>query len=486
MSSEGKKITRLYPTNGEKPFSPHELNYNARVMALRGLYDYHLAGFSHPHILTSSSDPFLAILPFLRTLEPDPHIDEYSLARFFAGRKPAKEDLPFIYTAQGLMDAIKIHDIDQHLATCTYRTVSAVSRGLINIGSEKYVVGAAGYSGGHEFLSMPPNIQKQLMAESLCEALIVGGFSLVSHPEEELFDAIRQEADHLIETRDNVQPFSKSPNCVDFSRLAITGAKNIAQKYGTHMDFSQGFAACFMHKHNPKYSEAYQGAGLPLPAQFGRLRCISSCAETQAMLRTEYAVNLPVLLGADQAYLIDIKRGETVVPNFPNKQTSEYIYLTDSQGSIQLRRAIIDRDLTWNPHEQKRKNSLLWIYPQLLKRGIDPDQFAELSFIVKEDAVVVSSMGKRKKLTTARIEATKFQPLAIIPLSEITEIPIPRLSGHELQTNAPPCIYCTHQIHQRKIEHLHIDRIDWEKIKADDALSLEYFMKQFKGRVTVS
>jgi hypothetical protein len=511
-----------YPTEGQKPSIPVGIDPAAREQARLALIQY----YGNNRDLTGVpelGDQFKTITPFLENIVVDPAIDKTELQKLFAPSEPNNTERTFLHRANTLVNLFDGTDSpDSHWKTCSYRHVSAVTETNIRIGEENFSVGGIGSSGAHEFLYMTQEQESTLLSEAMFEALIVSGMPMrmQDFDDKKLRDMISEKAQWLLESsagsltplrrfakpfvmqilsidydgvhryephqtdpfkiyqRDieaNNKRFSLTSNCRDLSNFAIQGAKEIAEKLEIPLNPDiETYTFCPMHKYNKQYGHHYRDESLPLPGEFGRLRCPSHCAETQALVRSAYAAVIPILTGEHTSFLWSMTRHR---PQPYDDMDFKYyywdfLYMTPSSDSADIympKRLIIDDFI--NPFSQTSEMRMTpALFEILMERQIDlrPYETIRIGYQTLEYILIAG----------LPCDGHKQYPLDVIAKIPTAEIPLLEWSAVQhnekelLYTSASPCLHCLNILQNRNIDML-VENIPWEELKGDDGLALE-------------
>ena len=480
-----QELVRLYPTDAEgfQPQIPVGIGYGERVQALatlRAYYDRSSLSFGNP----IASDSFRNLADLLFQMQPNSGVTETSLKSFYAGL-PSQTDPNFQQKVRKIGWWLRRFASEMPTwDTCSYRPVWAVCDSHIQIEDRHYIIGAIGSSGGHEFFRLSTSQEKSLLGEALLEALVVRGFPLPAFAQQMLVTEIEATVEDLLKARHSTDPYAWSANCRDLSHLANQGADTLAAHHLVSLKPADQYHTCLMHKYNSQYASSWQAAGLPKPGDFGRLRCPSHCAESQAILRSQFAQLIPLLTGHAQAYVVVIGDSEIIT----KKETSpaiELIYLVptyDARG-FSVHRLTVDHRLgVWpfhpiNPHPQ-----VPYLYPWLsTKIGVKKYEF--LSLGLDGDDLVVG--GTRRLVTDGTYYEAAGDELARIKRSAVREVDIKLHSLDHVHTSAFTCIHCLNTMKRYGVNRLHIEKLDFRGLKGDDGLVLEDLMLQFNGAISV-
>ncbi|MEK9179148.1 MAG: hypothetical protein AAB893_01635 [Patescibacteria group bacterium] len=360
--------------------------------------------------------------------------------------------------------------------TCSYRNVEAFARTSVDVNSIHYTFGAVGSSGGHEFMELTHEQEMMYMCESIVDALVSRGFIINRIDEAELTNIITETAYIMLRNRGNNFPNAWAPNCLDLTNMANKGAESIASLYSVVLSSSREYHTCLMHKYSSN-GASYSQQDLNPPGVFGRQRCPSNCAESQAIFRTQMAYLIPLTLGIKESYLVAIENSETELTDGRIAPCSDLVYLipTDNGAYLQ-KKLIIDNRLglnrMWNGTTYK---FFSYLFSNFEGAGIDTKNFSTIKVVLDEEHVIawgMKSNGEKKFLL--KVPLTKVGRTETVPFS----------MGY-LWTSAAPCVHCLNVMSRYGVENLHIDSVSTDGLKGDDWLVLEYLLTNFKGKLSV-
>lgn len=521
-SPESQGLLDIYPREGNKPQIPAGIDPPQRQAAKDALIRYYSQkpAFGGP----VSEDTFRTISPFLKSININPAVGKSELQQLFITSEPDPEEKVFLNKTKSMVDMLDgKRSPDKNWKTCPYRPVSAVTETKISIGSDNFTIGGIGSSGAHEFLFMSRQQESALLSEAIFEALVVSGLPVgklskdritnliemisetakrISRGHNDKLDWERYQAErtivpslvsidydgvrkYILKKTDpyriynrnleaNNELFSLTANCADLSRMAISGAKKIAKKLDIQLmpDIEQ-YVFCPMHKYNRVHADSYLQEGLQLPGDFGRLRCPSHCAETQALIRSSYAALIPVLTGEPVSYLWSMSRHRPQIYDSGIKYHYwDFRYLVpspDNPGVYLPKRLIID-DVT-NPFTlPSHMRSAYALFEILRKKQIDLKPY--------ETIWIELFMGGRIGIGGIPYDHPKDAKLSLITKIPVEDVATLKWDGLKqtqkelLYTSASPCLHCLSVLKYRNVDML-IEEIPWDTLKGDDGLALE-------------
>ena len=475
----------LYGPEVPKPFIPHGIDYNSRLIAHQSLLAYH----QDPRFPSEDNDYYSrGLTEFLQTHLPDQRIADHDLENFVRSNRLWVDSfdlasLNLLRKIEGLISGSRSLS-----STCPYRNIEAAAVGRVHFSDTYLNIGGVGTNGGHEFTFIEPQAQVGMLSAMIAECLVVAG-QLVTRSDSDAWRSIETIAYELIDARSR-RSYVGSPSCMDLSSLATKGAQEYAQNIGVQLPESSDFKSCLMHRMN---RPAYDALGLVPPSQLGRKDCISACAEQNALMKLKEAISVAQLIPLekdDAVYVVGQDKS-----SFVTSATDEIIPATryfyyvwrESEQALKLKTLTADERLLWHPVTGKNSDNLIWIgsrfYPGVAERFHDAcDSF----FVFYYDKVhVYLGEGEEHRHPGVGLRTQKTIPLANFPIAQTPRIQRFQIKPASLHTTGLPCLYCTKAIIENRVGMTYVEGVvgHLDEYKGDDGLSLEYLASVYAGKV---
>jgi len=543
------RLNGLYPNINNKPNIPFGIDSDARENAKRILQKY----YSQPrgHILGNpiEGDTFKNIAPFISGIDVNKTINESEIKDRFAVTNPSDCDKQTILRFSNIIAYAKENSRDEsEWKSCNYRPVTAITEKTVTIDNEQFHIGGIGNSGAHELFHAEKENEIILLSEAIFEALLIAGMpiqTMTYADQERLRQRILQESSfrvtythsikgqlspsnmnnytpkqkplNVLQQKMDFQQLGLSLNCNEYTENAISGAKHLAPEFEIDSDkidtIIQTYNFCPMHKYQ-QYDSFYTDAGLSLPGKFGRLRCPSHCAETQALERSDIALFISLFTGDRSVYVYQISPRFSGYPRYkPMLDQMEISYIIpnkEQKGGYKQKKLVIDKSLSFALLQNSpEKRNFLHMSNQIKKMNIDvstydtiyirhkwipklqyPHQITKWirrntergwhyqAYAAWDNFDFTTGFGRTSN--ELFIEGSTLQSYLPDQLGVIKYDDIPRIKNHDLTfgketmwTSAAPCLHCVNVLSGRAMDSVYIDSIPWGTLKGDDGLALE-------------